>query len=182
MKLGLSEISDEASTIIVVGGDTALIKEDTMSRLLETKNQCDAKVAFFVAQQEQPAGYGRIVRDAEGSVVAIVEEADATDEQRNIQEVNTGVYAFDAQTLRNEILAVDSSNAQNEIYLTDVIASIREKFGAQSVATCEIDGQEVAGINDRVQLSEAESVMRKRLAHHWMKQGVTMLDPDHNIY
>lgn len=177
VKAGLWQVSEDVSTVIVIGSDTPLLRENTIEGLLKAQENSDAKVALFSSVYENPTGYGRIIRDPEGSVIAIVEETDASEEQKRIKEVNTGIYAFDAQFLREEIQELNSSNSQNEFYLTDVIRSARRKYGAQAVATCDIENEEVAGINDRVQLSEAEAIMRKRLNHHWMKEGVTMIDP-----
>ncbi|GAA3196218.1 hypothetical protein GCM10020255_098420 [Rhodococcus baikonurensis] len=123
-----------------------------------------------------PTGYGRILRTTDGEVNAIVEEKEATDSQRSITEVNSGVYAFDFETLRDALASLDSNNAQHEFYLTDVIMIARragKRVRAQHIA----DSVLVAGANDRVQLSTLAREMNRRILESWMRAGVTVVDP-----
>jgi bifunctional UDP-N-acetylglucosamine pyrophosphorylase/glucosamine-1-phosphate N-acetyltransferase len=175
VKQGLSAVADNAETIMVVYGDTPMLTEQSLRSLSNLRGS--AKVAFCTAVLDNPTGYGRVARDSHGEVTAIVEDSDTTDAQRSIREINTGVYAFDAKFLRAQIMALGTANKQNEIYLTDLIEKARELHGAGAVATLKISPEEMLGINDRAQLAQAEALMRQRLNHRWMVQGVTMIDP-----
>jgi bifunctional UDP-N-acetylglucosamine pyrophosphorylase/glucosamine-1-phosphate N-acetyltransferase len=175
VKVGLTAVPATASTVLVVYGDTPMLTEQSLRSLTQLRKS--AKVALCVSTPDSPTGYGRIIRDKSGKAASIVEEVDASEAQRAIREINAGVYAFDAAFLREQILAVQTQNKKNEIYLTDLIARARDLHGADSVVTFELSPEEMLGVNDRVQLAQAETLMRKRLTTHWMKQGVTMIDP-----
>lgn len=175
VRTGLAAVSEKASTIMVIYGDTPLLTSQTLQALANLR--ASAKVAFCVAIPENPFGYGRIIRDAQGRVESIVEERDASQNQRALREINAGVYAFDAQFLREQILGLRDQNIKNEIYLTDLIATARALHGPDAVTTLEISSDEMLGINDRVQLAQAETLMRHRLNENWMRQGVTIIDP-----
>lgn len=177
VKIGISQIPKSAETILVIGGDTPLLTKESLNQLLKSQKDSGAKVAMFVTEQDKPFGYGRIVRDIDGQVSCIVEEKDATIEQRKIAEVNSGIYAFDGDFLRQEILHVTNANAQGEFYLTDLIQRARELFGSKAIVTQMISKEEAAGVNDRIQLSECEYAMRQRINQGWMRHGVTMVDP-----
>lgn len=123
-----------------------------------------------------PTGYGRIIRGENGLISQIVEEKDATEAQKEVDEINTGVYLFDLKTLRHVINDLDSNNAQKELYLTDVIALIN-KNGAGAYAILSNDYTETLGINDRTQLAECAAIMRDRINNQHMLNGVTIIDP-----
>jgi bifunctional UDP-N-acetylglucosamine pyrophosphorylase/glucosamine-1-phosphate N-acetyltransferase len=131
---------------------------------------------MLTAYLDDPTGYGRIVRDAEGHVTAIVEHRDATPDQLDITEINSGMYAFDGQRLTESLAAITTQNAQGEEYLTDVIAILRAGSHRVSAAVVD-DPMEILGVNDRVQLAEAGAIMRDRINVHWMTEGVTIVDP-----
>jgi len=125
---------------------------------------------------DDPTGYGRIIRDDSGAFLEIVEEADATPEQKAIKEANSGVYAFEAALLADSVKRVPTNNAKGEEYLTDVVAILRAE--GQRVASVLIrDSAEVLGVNDRAQLATARRILNDRLLEGWMKTGVTIVDP-----
>lgn len=161
---------------IVVCGDTPLIKSETMQALIAHHSETDAKATILTANAEDPTGYGRIIRDAEGNVLRNVEHKDASAEERSVTEINTGTYCFDNRALFEALKKVKNDNAQGEYYLPDVIGILRAE-NARISAYVTDDFSETIGINDRVILSEAEKVMRQRIAEHHMREGVTIIDP-----
>lgn len=131
---------------------------------------------MLTAEVPDPTGYGRIVRGADGSVLAIVEQKDATDEQRALREINSGVFAFDARLLAEALAKVTTDNAQGEEYLTDTLGILREA-GHRVGASVAEDHREIAGINNRVQLAEARRILNDRLLRRAMLEGATIMDP-----
>lgn len=164
-----------ADTLLVLYGDVPLITEATLERLVTAAG--DADFALLTVELPDPTGYGRIVRDAHGAVQRIVEEKDATEAERSLREVNTGILAAPVRHLEPWLAALDRDNAQGEFYLTDVIAmAVAEGVPVHTVAPDAIS--EVLGVNDRVQLAERERDHRRREAHGLMRAGVTLLDPE----
>ncbi|NTV39588.1 MAG: bifunctional UDP-N-acetylglucosamine diphosphorylase/glucosamine-1-phosphate N-acetyltransferase GlmU, partial [Demequinaceae bacterium] len=133
-------------------------------------------VTVLTTTVANPTGYGRIVRDADGSLAAIIEQRDATEPQRAIDEINSGIYVFDADTLRDALASLTTDNAQGELYLTDVIA-IAKQSGKGVGAFLTPDAMAVEGVNDRVQLAAAGANLRTRVLERWMREGVTIADP-----
>jgi bifunctional UDP-N-acetylglucosamine pyrophosphorylase/glucosamine-1-phosphate N-acetyltransferase len=169
----LPSLSDE-DVVIVLYGDVPLVRGETLKPLVESA--CQGRLSLLTVELRKPAGYGRIIRDATGQVVRIVEENDATAEERCISEVNTGILAVPVARLKNWIQALDNDNAQGEYYLTDVITmAVQEntRIDAFKVA----DPEEVQGVNDRLQLAELERFYQRRLAESLLRDGVTLLDP-----
>jgi len=163
-------------TVLVTYGDTPLLRTATLAELLATHAREANAVTVLTAEVPDPTGYGRIVRDAAGAVLKIVEHKDATPEERAIREMNSGVYAFDGALLADAVKRVSSANAQGEEYLTDVLAILREdghRVGAHIAA----DHVEVEGVNDRVQLAAARQVLNRRILERHMRDGVTVVDP-----
>jgi bifunctional UDP-N-acetylglucosamine pyrophosphorylase / glucosamine-1-phosphate N-acetyltransferase len=144
--------------------------------VLERQAANGALATMLTAKMPDPFNYGRVVRDADGHVTAIVEERDADERIREIDEICTGVYAFDAAILREALERIAADNAQQEEYLTDVIGLLvaDEKPVVSVVAD---DWQETLGVNDRAQLAEARRIMRDRIVAHWMREGATITDP-----
>ncbi|MCE4967033.1 bifunctional UDP-N-acetylglucosamine diphosphorylase/glucosamine-1-phosphate N-acetyltransferase GlmU [Staphylococcus chromogenes] len=165
-------------TTIVVCGDTPLITGDTLSQLITHHEASNAKATVLSATTEQPFGYGRIVRDANtGALNRIVEEKDANDEEKQITEISSGIFAFDNATLFKLLHEVDNDNAQGEYYLPQVLTLIQQN--GEDVAIFQTDDfDEIIGVNDRVALSRAERLYRRRTNEAHMQNGVTLLDPD----
>ncbi|AOV06312.1 bifunctional UDP-N-acetylglucosamine diphosphorylase/glucosamine-1-phosphate N-acetyltransferase GlmU [Sporosarcina ureilytica] len=173
-------IGDLDGTTIIVCGDTPLIRSTTMQKLIEHHKQSAAKATILTAYTEDPTGYGRIIRGENGQVLRNVEQKDATKEEQQVQEINTGTYCFDNRALFEALKKVRNDNAQGEYYLPDVLGILREE-GALVTAYATEDFSETLGINDRVVLSEAERVMRLRIAESHMRNGVTIISPE-NTY
>ncbi|RLU94697.1 UDP-N-acetylglucosamine diphosphorylase/glucosamine-1-phosphate N-acetyltransferase [Streptomyces griseocarneus] len=181
VRMGLEELSNSGitldGTVVVVCGDTPLLTGETLTRLAGTHSADGNAVTVLTAEVPDSTGYGRIVRDtATGAVTAIVEHKDATEEQRAIREINSGVFAFDAQLLTDALGKVRTDNSQGEEYLTDVLGILREA-GHRVGAAVAGDHREILGINNRVQLAEARKLLNERLLHAAMMDGVTVVDP-----
>ncbi|MGW5130249.1 bifunctional UDP-N-acetylglucosamine diphosphorylase/glucosamine-1-phosphate N-acetyltransferase GlmU [Streptomyces sp. NPDC004135] len=178
VRMGLEELGGSVDgTVVVVCGDTPLLTGATLRALAETHAADGNAVTVLTAEVPDATGYGRIVRDeATGAVTAIVEHKDATDAQRSIREINSGVFAFDGQLLADALKKVRTDNSQGEEYLTDVLGILREA-GHRVGASVAGDHREIAGINNRVQLSEARRILNDRLLNAAMLAGVTVVDP-----
>lgn len=174
--VALPEIDSETEAVVVLSGDCPLITSQTIAQLVEARAEVNAGVAVLTMKVDNPFGYGRIVRDSADMVAEIVEQKDCSSEQAAITECNSGFYCFDAALLRDALTKVDSNNAQGEFYLTDVIALAREA-GRAVVGVVAEDATECLGVNTRVQLAEASSLMRNRINRAHMLAGVTMWDP-----
>jgi bifunctional UDP-N-acetylglucosamine pyrophosphorylase/glucosamine-1-phosphate N-acetyltransferase len=167
---------DGEDDLIIVPGDTPLLRPETLAALARAHRASDAAVTMVTAISD-PYGYGRVVRDDHGSVLRIVEEADATDEERAITEWNPSIYCFRRGLLAPALRRLSPENAQGEYYLTDAVGVLRET-GHQVAAIPADDPAEAVGVNDRAQLAAAERELRRRINDAWMRQGVTMTDPE----
>lgn len=163
-------------TVLVTAGDTPLLTADTLAALLAEHDATGAKATVLSAELPDPTGYGRILRAADGSVTGIVEHKDATQQQRLVHEINSGVYAFDARALAEALVRVSTDNSQGEEYLTDVLG-ILHGDGERISAYVAADPEDVHGINDRVQLAAAARVMASRVNEALMRTGVSIVDP-----
>ncbi|MDQ1444268.1 MAG: bifunctional UDP-N-acetylglucosamine pyrophosphorylase / glucosamine-phosphate N-acetyltransferase [Acidimicrobiaceae bacterium] len=163
--------------IVVLPGDTPLLRPATLAALVRTHRAADAAATILTARIEDPTGYGRIVRDKGDRVARIVEHADADDKERQIDEVNTSIYCFRRSVLAPSLRRLSPENAQGEYYLTDVIEVLHDA-GYPVVSMVVSDPMEAAGVNDRAQLAIAEAELRDRTNERWMRRGVTMLDPE----
>jgi bifunctional UDP-N-acetylglucosamine pyrophosphorylase/glucosamine-1-phosphate N-acetyltransferase len=170
------EVDLGPGTVVVTYGDAPVLRGRTLAALVDEHAARNAAATALTTMMDNPTGYGRILRDADGALMEIVEEADATPEQRAIKEVNSGVYAFEAGMLADSVKRVPTDNAKGEEYLTDVVAILRAE-GHQVASVLEPDAKEVFGVNDRVQLAEARRILNTRLLEHWMRAGVTITDP-----
>ncbi|MDR7302662.1 bifunctional UDP-N-acetylglucosamine diphosphorylase/glucosamine-1-phosphate N-acetyltransferase GlmU [Haloactinomyces albus] len=166
-----------AGTVLVTYGDVPLLDADTLRGLLTEHRDSGNAVTVLSAVVEDPTGYGRMVRDTGGDVTGIVEQKDATSEQAAIQEINSGVYAFDAAFLGDALNRLSTGNAQGELYLTDLVSIARQDGLRAGTLVC-ADTWLVEGINDRVQLAKLGAELNRRLLLHWMRQGVTVTDPN----
>ncbi|UQX01492.1 bifunctional UDP-N-acetylglucosamine diphosphorylase/glucosamine-1-phosphate N-acetyltransferase GlmU [Streptomyces sp. RerS4] len=178
VRMALEELGGTvAGTVVVVCGDTPLLTGETLARLTATHEADGNAVTVLTAEVPDSTGYGRIVRDAAtGAVTAIVEHKDATDAQRAIREINSGVFAFDGALLTEALGKVRTDNSQGEEYLTDVLGILREA-GHRVGAAVGPDHREILGINNRVQLAEARALLNARLLERAMLAGVTVVDP-----
>ena len=168
-------LSDFSGTLLLLCGDVPLLRAETLQQLLAFHAQQQAAVTVLTAEMPNPTGYGRIIRNGE-QVLQIVEEKDASEQQRQVQEINTGTYLFDAAFVFAALKNLKTDNAQGEYYLTDVVAAAAAA-GKKTRAICVSDPTEVMGINDRCQLAEAEALMRWRINTALMRSGVSMIDP-----
>ena len=162
--------------VVVLAGDAPLITSATLLRLLAAHAASGAAATVLSAVLDQGGDLGRIVRDADGQVIAIVEKKDADATILAGCEVNSGIYAFDPEPLRTALARLTTDNAAGEEYLTDVLALLHSD-GLLVDAIAAAAPEEVLGVNDRVQLAEARSLLRDRVVEHWMRQGVTIVDP-----
>lgn len=164
---------DDDSIVLVLYGDVPLVSETTLQALLKHAAQ---GVALLTMRLDEPTGYGRIVRNAEGKVQRIVEQKDADVDELAINEVNSGILAVEGRRLAAWLARLENANAQGEYYLTDIIA-MAVTDGVEVEALCTTDMDEVAGVNDRLQLARLERVYQQRQAERLMREGVTLLDP-----
>ncbi|MEV2274276.1 bifunctional UDP-N-acetylglucosamine diphosphorylase/glucosamine-1-phosphate N-acetyltransferase GlmU [Nocardiopsis sp. NPDC049922] len=163
-------------TVVLTCGDTPLLRGSTLAELVAVHEKEGNAVTALSARVPDPAGYGRIVRDADGAFTGIVEHADATPDQRAIDEINSGMYAFDGALLSAVVQRLSTDNAKGEEYITDAVALLRGDGRRVGAWTAE-DWHEVQGVNDRVQLSEARRILNRRLVEEHMRSGVTVVDP-----
>jgi bifunctional UDP-N-acetylglucosamine pyrophosphorylase/glucosamine-1-phosphate N-acetyltransferase len=162
--------------VIVTYGDVPLQTSRTLQQLIDSHHGGSDAVTVLTATVADPRGYGRIVRNESGAVMAIVEEKDATDIQRAITEINSGIFAFDASMLRDALTRLSRDNAAGELYLTDVVA-IATREGHHVGALRTHDGWETEGVNTREQLSRLGAELNRRVLDHWMHEGVEVIDP-----
>jgi bifunctional UDP-N-acetylglucosamine pyrophosphorylase/glucosamine-1-phosphate N-acetyltransferase len=163
--------------VLVVAGDTPLLTGDTLRSVLDVHAAESAASTVLTAVVPDPSGYGRVLRDeATGHVTGIVEQKDADDAQRAVREINSGVYAFDVTALRDALGRLTTDNAQGEEYLTDVL-ELHVAAGLPVAAVAAPDAEEILGVNDRAQLAHARVLLRDRVNAHWMRAGVTIVDP-----
>ncbi|HYZ97628.1 MAG TPA: sugar phosphate nucleotidyltransferase [Acidimicrobiales bacterium] len=162
--------------VLVLPGDTPLVRPVTLATLVLEHRLSGAACTLLTARLDDPAGYGRIVRDRDGRVRRIVEQGDANEAEQAIDEINTGIYAFRRGLLAPALRRITPDNAQSELYVTDVIEVLAEA-GHQVVTLPAEDAGEAKGVNDRVELAEAEAELRRRTNERWMAAGVTLVDP-----
>ena len=176
VKVAKDELKDKEGTTIVMYGDTPLIRPETINSMLDHHENSNAKATVLTAIADDPFAYGRIIRDIYGKLVKIVEEKDATEQERKIKEINSGIYCFDNKLLFEMLEKVKNDNNQGEYYLPDVLGLIREQKEIIETYLCD-DFDETFGVNDRVALAYAENVMRNRINTKHMLAGVTLVDP-----
>ena len=168
-------ISD-SDNVMVLYGDTPLLTGAALRVLWQTHIDANAAATILTAKVSDPLGYGRIIRDKSAAVIGIVEEKDATAEQKSITEINSGIYVFNRKLLEAALKKVTKDNSQGEQYLTDVI-KILHGDGKPVIGVSVVDETEILGVNDRKQLANCTEIMRNRINDVWMREGVTIIDP-----
>lgn len=177
VRIALDEIAPPLDgTVVVTYGDVPLLTTQTLRALLQAHRAGSHAATVLTAVVDEPGDLGRIVRDRDGGLVAIVEVRDATEEQQRIAEINSGIYAFDAKLLHDALGRLTTTNAQGEEYLTDVIALLRED-GHRVGAVAAADPRETIGVNDRIQLAQIRRLLNDRLLSDIMRNGSTVVDP-----
>ena len=169
-------LQDFTGTVMILCGDTPLLEAEELKKFYAEHVKSGAAATVMSAMMEDPFGYGRILRDANGDVAGIVEQKDASEEQKLIKEINTGNYCVEAPLLFEVLRTLGNNNAQGEYYLTDVLAKLRA-MGKKVGGVITADSEMIMGVNSRRQLAEAESVMRRRILEKLMDEGVTVMDP-----
>lgn len=164
----------ESDSVLILYGDTPLLRTESLADLVAMQSEAKADLALLTTRLPDPTGYGRIVRDAAGQVTGIVEHKDASAAEREIDEVNPGIYVMSSAFLRAGLARLSSDNAQGELYLTDLVAMAATEG---RVVDLPVDAEDTLGVNDRVQLAEAAGVLQQRINHDAMRAGVTLLDP-----
>lgn len=171
-----SLLADKEGTTLVLSGDTPLLQADTIKELMDFHESENAKSTILTALTEDPFGYGRVIRAEDGSVHKIVEEKDASTDEKAVNEINTGSYCFDNKMLFEVLQKVDNDNAQGEYYLPDVIELLKDR--KETVKAYQLENMnEALGVNNRIALSEAQRIMQARINEEHMINGVTLIDP-----
>ncbi|MCL3817826.1 bifunctional UDP-N-acetylglucosamine diphosphorylase/glucosamine-1-phosphate N-acetyltransferase GlmU [Aeromicrobium wangtongii] len=164
-------------TVLVTYGDVPLLTSQTLAELLVDHRAAGRAVTILTAEVDDPTGYGRILRDADGAVTAIREHRDASPEELAVHEINSGILAVDAQFLRHAVASLESGNAQGELYLTDIVGKAVAEGRPVGAHVLE-DVWQTEGVNDRAQLARLGRELNRRLTRQWMAEGVTMVDPE----
>lgn len=173
----LDSLAGFHGTVLILCGDTPLLRSETLQQMLAYHRDHKAAVTVLTALMDNPFGYGRVLRGADGHVVRIVEQKDATAEERAIREINSGIYCMDSAFLFGNIRSLSNNNAQGEYYLTDLLA-VAVQQGLTCLALPTDDADEIMGVNDRAQLAEAARILRRRINYEHMLNGVTIIDPE----
>jgi len=172
-------LEDSDSLVLVLSGDVPMIRVETLQKLIEQHNNNAAACSILSVRLENPTGYGRIIRDESGAFRKIVEQRDATEDERQVREINSGIYCFEAKALFDALRKVEPKNDQGEYYLTDVAEIILARGGNVSVYLIN-DAREVSGVNTRAELAEFENLVRRSAIRRLMiESGVTFIDPSH---
>jgi bifunctional UDP-N-acetylglucosamine pyrophosphorylase/glucosamine-1-phosphate N-acetyltransferase len=166
---------EDQRRVVVAQGDTPLLETATLDALRHVHQESTAAATVLTARISDPTGYGRVLRSADGDVERIVEDRDASYEERTVDEINAGVYVFELESLKAVLNEVGTSNVQNERYLTDVIPLLRAR--GERVVAYRTHPQEVLGVNSRAQLARVAELLRRRASERWMDEGVTIVDP-----
>ena len=174
-----SQLENSDSLLLLLYGDTPAIRTETLQKLIDHHRETSSACSILSVELTNPTGYGRIVRSEDGSFARIVEQRDATPEQREIREINSGIYCFEARELFQALRRVEPANEQGEYYLTDV-AEILLSLGAKVTVYLHDDSRELSGVNTRAELAEFENRLRRDMIRRLMMEtGVTFIDPSH---
>lgn len=169
-------LKDKKGIVSIFAGDAPLIEATTVKDLMDFHEKEGFKATILTSIVEDPTGYGRIVRNKQGNVEKIVEHKDCSNEELNIKEVNSAIYCFDIEELVKSLDKLTNDNAQGEYYLTDVIEILKEE--GHKIGAIAVDFEETLGVNSRIQLAQAEMLLRKRINKRHMENGVTLIDPN----
>lgn len=182
VKAAMTVLDPSVSNVVVLYGDTPLLKKESLENLIMRQRGTNAAVAMLSSMAPNPTGYGRIVRALDQEICAIVEEQNASPREKSIAEVNAGTYVFAADFLRETIDKITNNNVKKEYYITDLV-DLYIRGGAKQgpVASLPVAYEEMHGVNDRCQLAYAENILRHRLLKEWMLEGVTIIDPQSTI-
>jgi bifunctional UDP-N-acetylglucosamine pyrophosphorylase/glucosamine-1-phosphate N-acetyltransferase len=176
VEVALARLDGFGGDVLVLSGDVPLLEADTLAELVRAHRESGAAVTLLSAVVDDPSGYGRVIRESDGSVSRIVEQKDASADEAAVREINAGVYVFRADHLRTHLGAVGTANVQGEKYLTDVVGLFRAA-SLPIAASVADDAATALGVNDRVQLSEAARTLNARTVRSWQLAGVSVLDP-----
>lgn len=176
LQVAQKELKSFRGTVVVLSGDVPLIEKETLKKLIRLHQMSKAVLSLISTEIPDPKGYGRVIRDPRKQLLRIVEEKDATPQERLIREINTGLYAFDSGFLFSALSGLTRKNRQKEYYLTDLVQMAREK-GLSTAVLFHSRPEEVLGINDRAELARSAQVLRHRILEEWMRRGVTVIDP-----
>lgn len=176
LRVAMAAVGEASGTVVVAYGDTPLLAGESLRAFADEHEAAQRAVSILSGVVDDPFGYGRVVRDREGDVLAIVEEKDADVDQREIREINSGIYALDAGFLAEALPRIGNDNAKGEYYLTDVVGLAREA-GLTVGAHVLDDVRQTEGANDRAQLAELGAELNRRILDRWMRAGVTVMDP-----
>jgi bifunctional UDP-N-acetylglucosamine pyrophosphorylase/glucosamine-1-phosphate N-acetyltransferase len=176
VQMAQGELASSQGQVLVLSGDVPLLQKETLKQLLQLQRRAKASLSLLTTEVEDPKGYGRIVRDLEGRVTKIVEEKEALPQEREIKEINAGIYCFDANFLFRFLPRLSRKNKQKEYYLTDLVhLACRENLQVSAYRyPC---SEEVLGINDHRELARSGQILRQQVLDDWMRQGVSILDP-----
>lgn len=168
-------LKDKKGKVVILNGDVPILRPETIKKFIQKSINHKEAATVLTAIYNNPTGYGRIIRDIGGGITGIVEEKDATEEQKKIQEINAGIYCFDIQALLKALKKIEPNNAQNEYYLTDVVKIMNEE-GLKTGAFIVRDNTEILGVNDKVQLELLTKILKLRINQYHMRNGVTIED------
>ncbi len=172
---GIEPIADENGTVMVVCGDAPIVTAETLKAAYSEHSAENRAATVITAICDDPTGYGRIIRSG-GNVVKIVEQKDASEEEKAIKEMNSGMYMFDIQKLKTALSKLGNNNAQGEYYLTDVIEILINE--GEIIGAYVADFEETIGVNDRIQLAEADRILNRRMVYNLMREGVCVINPE----
>lgn len=172
---GIEPIADERGTVMIVCGDAPIVTAETLKSAYDEHCAANRAATVITAICDDPTGYGRIVRQG-GNVIRIVEQKDASEEEKAIKEMNSGMYMFNIQKLKRALSKLSNNNAQGEYYLTDVIEILIND--GETIGAYVADFEETIGVNDRIQLAEADRILNRRMVYNLMREGVCVINPE----
>lgn len=172
-------LANKRGTVVILAGDGPLVSEEMLSKLFAFHESGDYKATVVTSILDNPERYGRIIRNNEGNIEKIVEFKDCSEEEKNVQEINSAIYCFDIESLRENIDKLENNNAQKEYYLTDMIEILKKN--GHNIGGFVVDKENIMAVNSRSELAEVEKIMRKRINNLHLDNGVTLIDPD-NTY